>query len=725
MEFNEINEPCYNSTKRKKKKKKKKRKSKAMTAEYPAEAIDKSSTMAWFPYEQNLWNINHAEDHFVTETAADFANASHKCVHSGAMSRMFRKDCLNLQMNSKALYTTSVTTDDNRKTWKEDSWQSSSSGYQPAQTRETNTRRLKWDLRSARSVPKQPQNRSQVDNHSPAQPTSRTIIYNDKATGKTEDPGNEQFSSNNQSLQTRESNGRGIVRTRSPNESVPTQPSAKKNKIYPAPTDIKAVITGGRLMSIVPANYPESSLTFKQAQKIEQALCEALDSIPEDRPVPRFEGWQYEEGAISISCKDDAAKTWLREIVADIKPWEGASFAVYNELPKLKRMTTSIRGPVVETEVILQRLKRQNPGLRTHLWKVFKRKEGIEVIHLVLGMDVLSYEKLKETNFVAFVGLKRALFRETQPEKPELHNTARIDQTVAANETDGPSGMANTTEVPKMLQTDVIDETVAVVKSVTETDEIKETFKTLESGTIAGMVAKVKPELIETSIKSVKIIRVSKGLEEDKTLGTVTENEAKLSGMEVEPDKMTEITEMPRPVEPDTLVETVVTVKVEMAETDKMPKTIKPESIIETVIKVRPELVETAIVSVTTAEPIRMATTDGSTEVSKTFQPNTISESVTKAESELEKTVVGFTEASETIKESTTIHEVDSIAETTAEVGQQSDETTVGLIEAVESTKMTQTTDESTALETDIIAEVTTKIGPELAEKIVESVGTT
>ncbi|XP_076753023.1 uncharacterized protein LOC143424676 [Xylocopa sonorina] len=669
MEFNEPNQPCYNSTKWKKKKK-----NKAITAAKPAEAIGNASTMAWSPYEENLWGINQTEEHSVTETAMDFADTSNKRVPSGAMSRKFRKACLNLQVNAKALNTTSVTTDDNRKTWRENSWQSSSSGYQPGQTKETNTKRVRWDLRSANSVPKQPKKKTQVDNHSSAQPTSRTIIYNDKATDQTEDTDNEHFSSNNHVLQTRESNCRGVIRTRSSDESVSTQPNAKKYKSStdPAPIDLRAAIIGGRKMSIVPATYPEISLTFKQAQKIEQALCEALDNIPEERPVPRFEGWQYEEGAISITCKDAAAKTWLREIVADIKPWEGASFTIYDGLPKLKRMATTIRGPIVETRVILQRMKRQNPGLRTHLWKVFRRKEDTEVIHLVLGVDVLSYEKLKETDFVAFVGLNTALFREIQINGTELQDTARVDQTVATvasvtlDETSGMSGMAKTVEAPKMLETDVTVETVAVVKSESaETDETEETFQTLESGTIAGMITEVKPELIEASIKPVKIIRVSKGLKEDKTSEIVTEGGVKSLDMEIEPVKMIEITEMPRPVEPDTLVETAEKIKAEMTETNEMCKMIKPDSITKTVIKVKPELVKTAIESVTTAGSIRIGET---VEVSKAFKPNTISETNAKIESKLEETIVRPVEVTETAKKST-IHVADSITETVVEVG--------------------------------------------------------
>ncbi|CAL7943735.1 unnamed protein product [Xylocopa violacea] len=726
MEFNEINQQCYNSTKKKKKKK-----NKAMTAGKPAEPIGNSSTMAWFPYEENLWDIDKTEDHIVTETTADFADTSNKRIHSGATSRKFWKARLNLQVNSKTMNTTSVTTDDSRKTWRENGWQGSSSGYQSVQTRETNTRHLKWNLRSAGPVLKQPKKRTQVDNHSPLQATSRTVIYNDKATDNSENAGNEQFSSNNQLLQTRESNGRGIIRTRSPDESVSAQSNAKKYKIYPAPIDLRAAIIGGRKMCIIPTTYPEISLTFKQAQKIEQALCEALDNIPKERPVPRFEGWRYEEGAISITCKDAAAKTWLREIVADIKPWEGASFTVYDGFPKIKRMATAIRGPIVETEVILERLKRQNPGLRTHLWKVFKRKEGTEVIHLVLGVDVLSYEKLKEADFVAFVGLSRALFREIQTGRTELHDTVRIDQTVAAvasvavDETDEMSGMAKTTEAPKMLEADVTVETVAVVKSESaEINETKETFKTLESGTIAGMVIKVKPELIKTSVKPLKIIRASKGHKEDKISETVTESEAELSEMGIEPVEMTGITEMSRQVEPDTLVETVGKVKTELAEIDEMSKTIKPDSIAETVTKVKPELVETAIGSITTAGSVTMARIDGTAEMSKMLKLNTISETVAKVELKLEKTVVGPIEVSKTTEEST-IHEADNVAETAAKVRQQLDETAVGLIGVVETLGTTGNTEESTALEIDTIAEVPAKIKPELAETIVETVETT
>lgn len=167
-------------------------------------------------------------------------------------------------------------------------------------------------------------------------------------------------------------------------------------------------------MSITPIDYPEVTLNPGQGELVVQALCEAIDSIPEGEELPRFEQYRTDQGILWVTCSDTKALTWLKSTVPTLVPWEGASLQLLErgQLPKLTRMMTFITGPPAATDVILTRLRRQNPGLLTHLWRVWGRNDGPESVHLVVGVDAKSCEVIRNGGHKAHYCLGRIFFKE-------------------------------------------------------------------------------------------------------------------------------------------------------------------------------------------------------------------------------------------------------------------------------------------------------------------------
>lgn len=207
----------------------------------------------------------------------------------------------------------------------------------------------------------------------------------------------------------------GAKRPRSADKTPPELAKVvKRSRLFPRPAGYGEAVTADRRLAIVPANYPEAVLGQGEDGLVARGLLEALDAVPKGQVVPCFEGTRCDRGVLWVDCSDEPAKEWLRTIVPNLKPWEGASLQVLEKerLPKLKRVTAVLPGTTEGTDVILNRLNRQSPGLRTPLWRVWDRKVVRESVHLVLGVDCHSLETLRGGGFAPHFGLGRARFYE-------------------------------------------------------------------------------------------------------------------------------------------------------------------------------------------------------------------------------------------------------------------------------------------------------------------------
>lgn len=211
---------------------------------------------------------------------------------------------------------------------------------------------------------------------------------------------------------------KGSVKRPRPSDSTPPEKytAIKRSKMFPRPTGYVEAAAADKKLVIAPVDYPGSLLGQGQDELVARELLAALDSIPQGKEVPRFEGTRCDQGALWVTCSDEMAKKWLRETVPLIKPWEGASLRVFERecLPRLVRMTAVFPGSNEDMRAALTRLQRQNPGLQTPLWRVWDRRQVKGATHVVLGVDAISLERLKASGLAPHFGLGRARFYEAQ-----------------------------------------------------------------------------------------------------------------------------------------------------------------------------------------------------------------------------------------------------------------------------------------------------------------------
>ncbi|CAH0558732.1 unnamed protein product [Brassicogethes aeneus] len=120
-----------------------------------------------------------------------------------------------------------------------------------------------------------------------------------------------------------------------------------------------------------------------------------IDLMGEDR-FPQFEQFRWSsQGTITVKCGDQWTLDWLEGIISSIIPWKGASLRVQRYIPRAIKMVAAVQGLPDDTPTILKRVHRQNPGLRTNLWRTYHRKEGKNRVLLVFGVDEASAEVLQ------------------------------------------------------------------------------------------------------------------------------------------------------------------------------------------------------------------------------------------------------------------------------------------------------------------------------------------
>lgn len=207
--------------------------------------------------------------------------------------------------------------------------------------------------------------------------------------------------------------GRGPKR---PRPTDPTPPEArktvKKSRAGPKPTSFVDAVAADRKVAIVPSDYPAAVLKQEEGELLTRALLGALDAIPSGQAVPCFDGHRWEQGAMWVTCSDDTAKEWLKTTIPTLTPWEGASLQALEKdnLPRLKKTSAIFFNTKEDTEVLIRRLKRQNPTLNTDVWRVWDRREANGNVHLYLSVDAPSMEALARVGNAPHCGLGRARF---------------------------------------------------------------------------------------------------------------------------------------------------------------------------------------------------------------------------------------------------------------------------------------------------------------------------
>jgi hypothetical protein len=92
--------------------------------------------------------------------------------------------------------------------------------------------------------------------------------------------------------------------------------------------------------------------------------------------------------------------------------WEGAELTVVDSKDLIKRPRVLVHIPVIsDANTILTRLRKQNPELHTSDRSVMSQKVTEKEQTLAFSIDPDSFKALAKSNFRAFWGLGRIIFR--------------------------------------------------------------------------------------------------------------------------------------------------------------------------------------------------------------------------------------------------------------------------------------------------------------------------
>jgi hypothetical protein len=180
--------------------------------------------------------------------------------------------------------------------------------------------------------------------------------------------------------------------------------------------------------AIVHRLHPDVNLDQAQTDTIQEELLKAVDATPLEEAPPQFLYSKFARGVFWIACENELTKTWMIRTVNGLgELWEGTELTAVDskDLPK---------GPTVLVRILdasnvntaLTRLRKPNPELHTSDWSVMRRKVTEKEQTQAFSIDPDSFKALANSNFKAFWGLGRIIFRILKETKkdPEAERTS-------------------------------------------------------------------------------------------------------------------------------------------------------------------------------------------------------------------------------------------------------------------------------------------------------------
>jgi hypothetical protein len=206
----------------------------------------------------------------------------------------------------------------------------------------------------------------------------------------------------------------GVKRPHS-DSSTPSQEKQQPKK--PRSTQVQTgtyeeAVTGIE-MAIIQRRHPEVILDQTQTDIIQEKLLTAVDANPAGETPPQFLHSIFAQGVLWITCANESTKDWLMQTISGLgELWEGAELTVVDSKEIPKRLMMFVRIPdTSEVNTVITRLRKQNPELNTSDWLVMSRKVTENEQMLAFSVDPDSYKALAKSDFKAFWGLGRIIFR--------------------------------------------------------------------------------------------------------------------------------------------------------------------------------------------------------------------------------------------------------------------------------------------------------------------------
>jgi len=195
--------------------------------------------------------------------------------------------------------------------------------------------------------------------------------------------------------------------------------AAKREKQY------ASMVRRGLKVVVHFTETPFEDITQEVAEHFREQIIVGIDALPDGAPPPQFEGSGItEDKRFLITCNNQASMEWVLGLT--ISDYKDRSVKV-SKLTDLERsVKVFLPGSHLHKteDAILARLRKQNVGLKTDLWRVIHRSDRTNPSvgrFMVLAIDQVSLQSLESNGMSAFYELTKVHFSHGKeaPSAPE------------------------------------------------------------------------------------------------------------------------------------------------------------------------------------------------------------------------------------------------------------------------------------------------------------------
>ena len=173
----------------------------------------------------------------------------------------------------------------------------------------------------------------------------------------------------------------------------------------------------GVKMVVAPVTYPDRRFTAEDCDKLQDVMMELVLS-DEGADLPhQFDKIYHEKGALVVTCGNSDTVSWLKRVCPKLTlEGEGGTEVIVAEYKDLLRTTkvllrTDRRLAKADSTQVFVQIERQNPGIVTTDWRVIGGKKEQDHQIIVLAIDEMSAQVLKDRGWRIYLGLGRVQLR--------------------------------------------------------------------------------------------------------------------------------------------------------------------------------------------------------------------------------------------------------------------------------------------------------------------------
>lgn len=199
------------------------------------------------------------------------------------------------------------------------------------------------------------------------------------------------------------------------NEGVPSYRNTSTSSSH-RPSDPSKINTDLIRLSIVPVDFPKTTLTKSQADDIELSLISHIKP-GKAGTGPQFSYISFSQRTLIAGCKNLETKHWLEDVVPKLQvrnvgPLKILSTKELARFEKLPKVTMFVPNPIAKksASTLLTLLKTQNVGLETENWRILGSNDKPGGLSMALLIDTKSLATLEKLDLKACLGLTQAKF---------------------------------------------------------------------------------------------------------------------------------------------------------------------------------------------------------------------------------------------------------------------------------------------------------------------------